>query len=578
MRTIKRTMTLGLALIMALAMAVTAFAADSKLTINTVDGHTYKIYQLLKGDASGLTGVTLDGDNLETAKGEGTLSNVTLGSSVAKDGATVDGIVADLKDLEKSALGDAAYEYVKGGTPVETVVGDGSAVDKTLPQGYYVIVEDFTEGVEQKEKDAVSRYLVAINGDTTVTPKVKVEDIDKQIIDEDNNKAKDPAKKTDTAAIGDVINYEIKGTVPDTEGYKYYYYVANDKMSKGLTLDETSFVVKIGSKTLVEDEDYHVRVIKNADGTTEFKLSLEDLVAEINAENPEIAKGDAISIKYNATVNKDAEVGKIPNTNDVYLTYSNKPGDSDRKDPDSSEPDDTVPTGKTPTRTTKTYVTQIKVIKFEMENGTEKALTGAGFTLSGTSLNKIKVVKDEKYVAADDGEYWKLIDGKYTKDDPATEGMDQSKYESTTQKYKFESTISLETATEADDTMNVTAMVGEDGIVTFTGLDPGTYTITESTTPVGYNTIVPFDFVVEGTYANDGTDLIGGSVTWAKGTDDSNVTLKDDGTFEVKIENKKGTVLPSTGGMGTTIFYVVGAILVLASAVLLIARRRMRNA
>ena len=95
---------------------------------------------------------------------------------------------------------------------------------------------------------------------------------------------------------------------------------------------------------------------------------------------------------------------------------------------------------------------------------------------------------------------------------------------------------------------------GEDGKLNgeFTGLADGTYTLVEKTTPSGYNT------------AEDK------EITIAKG-DYSAGNLKQEAT----VINKAGSVLPATGGIGTTLFYVVGSVLVIGAAVVLISKRRM---
>lgn len=115
---------------------------------------------------------------------------------------------------------------------------------------------------------------------------------------------------------------------------------------------------------------------------------------------------------------------------------------------------------------------------------------------------------------------------------------------------------------------------------TFSGLDDGDYILTETTTPSGYNTISPITFSVTADH----------DITWEKQTRDAvltklsgykvngEITLtsdKKEGSLRADVENKSGSTLPSTGGMGTTIFYVVGSILVLGAAILLITKKRM---
>ena len=110
---------------------------------------------------------------------------------------------------------------------------------------------------------------------------------------------------------------------------------------------------------------------------------------------------------------------------------------------------------------------------------------------------------------------------------------------------------------------------------TFTGLDDGTYRLSETKTPDGYNTIDPIIFTITAEHDIESEDprltsLNGDSAT-------GEITFEaasEDGSLTTTVVNKSGAELPETGGMGTTIFYVLGAILVLGAGVLLIARRR----
>lgn len=113
----------------------------------------------------------------------------------------------------------------------------------------------------------------------------------------------------------------------------------------------------------------------------------------------------------------------------------------------------------------------------------------------------------------------------------------------------------------------------------FKGLDDGDYKLIESTTPAGYNTITPVEFTVSATHTNGETlELKDLSVTVTNGS----TNLKDvvfkvkttDGTMETNIVNNQGSVLPSTGGVGTRMFYVFGGCLVAAAVVLLALKKR----
>jgi fimbrial isopeptide formation D2 family protein/LPXTG-motif cell wall-anchored protein len=126
-------------------------------------------------------------------------------------------------------------------------------------------------------------------------------------------------------------------------------------------------------------------------------------------------------------------------------------------------------------------------------------------------------------------------------------------------------------------TKNVDVVKNAEGTsFTFKGLDAGNYVLEESTTPDGYNTIKPIEFTINATYDTDSADpqltKLSGDVKSGEAKFDAN---EADGSLTAGIINRKGSLLPSTGGMGTTILYVVGSILVLVAAILLITKKRM---
>lgn len=278
----KRTLALLVCVLLTVLSVVPAMGATgtkkgetSKFTINnTVSGHTYKLYQILVGDVSNLS------------EGTGTLSNVDPGSNAKKnDGETDEEFVkrvydtVNAVDVTADTLGKVALAFVNTAiNPEYSVTGDGNTKEIDVNNGYYIVVDTYMKsGTVTDGTDTISSYLVAVVGDTMVEPKDDYPTIDKKIVDTDANKAMDDSKKTDTAAIGDIINYEVSGNLPDMTGYTYYYYYITDKLSKGLTLDESSFKVMVGDNTLTKDTDYYIYVTNNSDGTTSFKLAMEDL-------------------------------------------------------------------------------------------------------------------------------------------------------------------------------------------------------------------------------------------------------------------------------------------------------------
>ena len=120
-----------------------------------------------------------------------------------------------------------------------------------------------------------------------------------------------------------------------------------------------------------------------------------------------------------------------------------------------------------------------------------------------------------------------------------------------------------------------TFTAGMDTTFTFTGLDDGDYKLIESTTPAGYNTIDDVEFTISATHDTTEDDpkllTLSGDVTSGTATF---ATDKTAGSLTTQIVNKKGSVLPSTGGIGTRMFYVFGGCLVAAAVVLLALKKR----
>lgn len=411
-----------------------------------------------------------------------------------------------------------------------------------LEAGYYFVKDRYLG--DNVTNTTYTKYMLDVVGNLEIEAKADKPTLDKYIIDENGN-----IKENVSANVGEIIDYKLVSNVPKMDGYKEYTFKVTDTMTKGLTF-RNDVKITIGGE-VVPDNEYTVNVTKDANGT-KIEINMIDFLA--NHKND---AGKEIVITYSATVNADAVLGEKGNPNTATLEYSKDPNDP------------TKPTGTTPGSTTRTYVTKIDLTKVDDEG---KALTGATFTITGyKTIVSFKEV--DKYVEAADGEYYKLKDGTYTKDAP--NGNDDF-YESTTAKYKL--VKERQRIEEQGEWVNETLPVGSDGKLTFTGLGAGEYTITEIVAPDGYNKLeAPIEIKITCTENENGT------CTW-KVTDKSGneftgdkITVDEDGFIKIIVENKKGSLLPSTGGIGTTIFYVLGGILAVGAVVLLVTKKRMRE-
>lgn len=554
----------------AAVMPLTAAASDNVITITLPENdkatHTYEAYQVFKGNLQDgvLSNVTW-GDHITSATLLGKLANDTDFAGITASSSAAD-VAKFLSDHNtNTALAEKFAKYVSESLNTSAPItgtftaASGSthasaAIDVTNP-GYY-FVKDKDDSLNGASDGAYTKFVLKVVGPVSVDAKEDVPSITKKIIEGATEVS------ANTASIGDTIPFVLHSTVPNMDSFDSYCYVINDTMESGLTFND-DVTITIGTDTLVnkstlaadstEKKWFEVQTGDAADGYT-FQIVFNNF--------KQYAKNAAITVNYSATLNKSAELYTESNDNTVNLTYSNNPNyDYSGK----NEPGDNDPKGVTPGSKTETFTTAIKAIKVDGTD-TTKTLAGAVFRLSGEGLSVTKV--DNEYFKRDDtaGTYYQLKDGTYTTDD----SKGDSNYVSKTAKYTKVTDTTEQSKLQYVDTYVTT---GTDGVLSFKGLAPGTYTLTEITPPPTYNALTqPIEITITGTAANTG---------WtANATIEGNETtlnLDSDKYFEFNITNNKGATLPSTGGIGTTIFYVVGGTMVAGALVLLITKKRMSD-
>lgn len=498
-----------LALMLAFAMTIPAFAADDGSIVISgsanvaVAGKTFNAYKIL--DAKFV-------DEADTSKGVAYSvpdalksfyeTEFELDATKANFNAEVVAAISKLSADELNAFADKALAAAKtaniAAKSATAGVGATTVTISGLALGYYVI-EDATANANGANTAISSVMLDTTDKAAQVKIKADLPSIEKKIDGyNDTDESTTGLVEYNNAAIGDKVPFVLTSKVPkDMEYYDTYTYTVTDTLSDGLSFNN-DVVIKIGEKTLEVKEDYTVDV----DGQ----------IVTINFKNfKSYAAGTDITIEYSATVDTDAVIGTQGNLNTVYLEYSNNPQDSASK-------------GKTPDETTLTFVTAVSITKVD-EKDNDKTLAGATFTIAGTKLNTVIVTdangKDIVIQKAEDVEY--------------------------------------------------TGTSGADGVITFEGLAAGTYTITEIVAPEGYNLLAePIKFTVSWVAPAEGST----ECTWSVEAE-GDIASIENGIVVVTIENSTGSLLPETGGIGTTIFYIVGGLLVVGAVVLLITKKRM---
>ena len=580
MKRMKKLLAVLIVMAMTLMMGVTAFAAggaptvseQKKVTINnTVKGHTYTAYQILSGVvASGNELTRLDWGTGITDNGKATLKKklgLEKGATVAQVAVKLAGISSNSTDMDEVAqiLGDNVTTI---GTPL--TAGEGGSVAATVAQGYYVILDSITG--DAPEGSTISKYMVQVVGDVAINTKAQQTTSQKTVSD-----ANSATAKFTEANIGKEKTFYLLATLPeDYTAYTAFYMNFRDTMHHMDFVSLTGVTVK-----------HNVKSTEGADGKKVYDPSTGEVVATINAQEGDDAingykltaptapdenevtdtvsnnlsveikdlkqivtdaqAGDCVIVEYKAKLNSTALVNAA-NVNEFDLVFSNDPNSTVKPGGPNDNPD--IPTGVTPKDQADLYTTEIELLKVDGTTG--DILTGAEFTLTGDT-NNVVIKTATVFTVSENGEYWKLKNGTYTKDDPATHDADR--YESIETKYA--PTVTTEvvgTPTKTD----IKAEVGADGKVTFTGLGEGTYTLTESKVPAGYNEMDDKTFKIT-------FDVSSKTFSVSEGLD----------SLVATIENFSGSTLPSTGGIGTTIFYIIGGILVIGAAILLVTKKRM---
>ena len=501
------------ALALVLAMAVPAFAEGAEatytLTINNANG-TYEAYQIFSGDLS------------EKEAGKKVLSNIQWGSGV--EATKVAGVNAATKaeslttaDIAESFAEDLVSNSKLSSTKATATAQNGTAVFTGLSAGYYLVKNSSVDTGK-----TYTDFILEVVGNTTANHKGDVPDVEKKV--EEKNDSTGAATTWGATAdydVGDEINFELTGTLPESYGrYANYKYVFHDTMTN-MTYKDGSvkvYYVKDGKTNRVEISSGFASTWDN--GAKKLTVTFNDLKTAVSG----LAHGDKIVVTYTATLDASAVVGGNGNPNKVKLEYSNNPNGEG--------------TGETPEKTVEktvvvfTYKTIINKVT-KGTDGKNVPLAGAEFTLS-------------KFIASESGSDTVTVNGT-----------------------EYHGTWNRGVTVTPTNTGNIA------NVFTFSGLDAGIYRLTETKTPEGYNTIDPVYFEIVAT--NDGTKVTNMEGKAVNGSEISFTENTTDGSLSADVINNAGTTLPSTGGMGTTVFYVVGGGLMAVAVVLLVTKKRMEN-
>ena len=529
-KAMKKLMAALLAVAMVCAMAIPAFAAgtgSNTLTINgKTAGHTYEAYQVFTGDLKGsvLSNIVW-GDGVD---GDGILNDTDLPSSL-KGLSSAAALAAELAKLSPSSddvntFAEVVSKHLTANKYTSTEAGMTYTINN-LPDGYYFI-KDATASASMPAGATYSRYMLNIVQSLTIEAKDTTVTLDKQIR---HNETGDWGVVGDNQ-IGDTVEFRTITTVPDTTGYTDYTYEIHDTMSPELTSKvktDSDITIKVNDTTVLNSTYYSVTV--DSTNSNKFTVSV-DIIQAI--KDNKFAVGNTLYTYYDGVLNENAKVYPDgPQQNEAHLVYSNNPND--------------VGTGETPKKTVYDWTFKVDMTKVDGANPDMK-LEGAVFVLSKANGLDLEPGKDGTPTKNLD-KLIKLVDnnnGTYT--------------------------VATTTTTTATTYTMTTPASGQ---ISIKGLDDQTkYYLYETKAPGGYNVLTtPVEIkIIDNTY-----DITGNYIATQP-----NVVVNGSNACSgvgFNVENNAGTTLPGTGGIGTTIFYVIGGGLMVAAAILLITKKRMEN-
>ena len=557
MKNFKKIMALIVAMVMIVGTmsSMTVFAsqqgaatADGKVIITGLDeGDEVALYKVIGWeDSTGWTFVNdFDVDEIEDKLGT---------TNEAFDIDT--GIVNTINSQITASTPKAAEETIDDSGKFEATVQPGmyiavvTAATAGTVYNPIIVSSDFVVG--GNSVDASSDSIPnSVTGAAAVAKKSTIEltkeGTDTTTVDDNNH---------ETVAVGDTVNFTINTTIPPFATYKKPVFKVTDKLSDGITLGAEADI----KVTTPADAVYTVEKVDDQNFTITFD---ETYLKGIAANTP-------VVIEYPATITSDAVNSVNPENNTVTLLYQHDPN-SDSDDDDDLEKVRDI---------TNHYSFTIDGNLLGNDNYSATEVVKIGVSADGTEIEETVTLDNGESVGALEGATFKLV---YAGTDDVVKTKDASGTVITWDENKIKT--------------------GADGRMTITGLDAGKYELVEVKAPAGYIKMqdrIPVEIIANVkpvTYVDeegctikttelesyqikiDGKETASYTITNSKDVTEASSSIGDSvvGTDDEsgKIKNTKGVELPSTGGIGTTLFYIIGAILVVGAGILLVTRRRM---
>lgn len=572
MKNFKKIMALIVAMVMIVGTmsSMTVFAAqgaakeDGKVVITGLDkDDTVKLYKVIGWTES--TGWELE-EGFTVPQFDGKLG--TKNQAISIDTGVVEkinGQITDTMDPVVTATIDASGKFEAEVAPGMYIAIVTAATPGTVYNPIIVSSDFVVDGNSIDASAADSVIPNSVSGADAVAKKstleLKKEGTDETSVD---------GNKNETVAVGDTVNFKIETEIPPFATYIKPIFTITDQLSDGITLGDVDTIVVTKPVGAVKDKDYTVEKVDAHKFVVTFK----------EAYLKTVAANTAVQIDYPATITSDAVKSVNPENNTVTLEYQRNP---------QSDSDDTTEKVRD---ITNHYSFTIDGNLLGQDNYSATEVVKVGVSADGTEITDVVKLANGNSVGALEGATFKLVYAEDVKDKdghivhPANDVVET--YDKNSQKITW------------DDKKIVS---GADGRINITGLDAGKYKLIEVKAPNGYIKMQnAIDVEIQANVKNvtykdeegctiNTTELesykiiIGGKETASytitnskdvtKASSDKGDTVVGIDKSSGKIKNTKGVELPSTGGIGTTLFYIIGAILVVGAGILLVTRRRM---